>query len=868
MRTSDQIQAEIEEWFGFFPPFFEPAEHNPLVLENLWQQTVVGYIDNPLSLLFKEKLSAYLSRYCNVPYCLICHSCSLHSLGMKGPELLHLLESPPPLYSEIEFDLSALKAHSQELDVLSNLNSALEEKLLRCAIFIYTEQEQAEHCRNQLRHILKAENYQHLVTFISFIRTCHVWMEAYPEVSYKADKRSHDHLAALLEEEPVLAEFFQNYVEKVNQERRFREQVADSSDHQVNQTLSPSVAENLRLAQAVTSVAEGIIITDPNLPDNPILYSNPAFSRITGYQPDEIIGRNCRFLQGPNTDPQMVEQIRRGIIEKREVKTTLLNYRKDGQPFWNDLKISPVFSDAGELIYFVGIQADVTERKRSERKIREQAALLDITTDVMMVLDLNHKILLWNKAAERLYGWNAESILSKNAEEVLFKGTSPQLQENQEILGQTGSWQGELHQTTKDGREIIVDSRWVLVRDEYEQPKAILVVNTDITEKKQLETQFLRAQRMESIGTLASGIAHDLNNALAPVMMAVQLLEQKFKDEQSQRLLTTLEENTKRSADLVKQVLSFVRGLEGEHTLLQVEYLIQEMEEIAKHTFPKSIEIETYIPSQELWLILGDANQLHQVMLNLCINARDAMPEGGKLSITAKNSLIDQYHTRIHIDAKEGAYVLITISDTGMGMKPEILERIFEPFFTTKEFGKGTGLGLSTVQGIIKGHGGFVNVSSEVGKGSEFRIYLPAVETTKEIPLSEERHALFAGKGELILVVDDEDSICEITKTTLETYDYKVLTASDGIEGVAMYAQYHKEISVVVIDMMMPSMDGATAIRAMKKINPQVKVISVSGLISNQEIAEIDSNNIKAFLSKPYTADELLKSLNKIIREE
>jgi nitrogen-specific signal transduction histidine kinase/CheY-like chemotaxis protein len=400
------------------------------------------------------------------------------------------------------------------------------------------------------------------------------------------------------------------------------------------------------------------------------------------------------------------------------------------------------------------------------------------------------------------------------------------------------------------------------VRDAQEQPKSILVVNTDITEKKKFEAQFLRAQRMESIGTLAGGIAHDLNNVLAPILMAVQLLALKHQDERSQQWLDILETNAKRGADLVKQVVSFARGIEGDRTDVQIRHIISEIRQIARETFPKSIEVYIDVP-QELWTVSGDTTQLHQVFMNLCVNARDAMPDGGILSISGKNIFIDEHYARINIDAQVGSYIVITVSDTGTGIPAEMLERIFEPFFTTKELGSGTGLGLSTVIGIIKSHGGFINVYSEMGKGTEFKVYLPAKEDT-QIQLVED-FELPQGNGELILVVDDEAAIRKITQISLETYGYKVLTASDGIEAIALYAQHKKTISLVLIDMMMPEMDGPTTIRTLQKIMPQVKIIAVSGLVSNDKLTQMATLGVNAFLSKPYTTNDLLNTISEVV---
>jgi hypothetical protein len=506
------------------------------------------------------------------------------------------------------------------------------------------------------------------------------------------------------------------------------------------------------------------------------------------------------------------------------------------------------------------------ERKRTEQKMQAQAALLNIATDAIFVRELGDGIVFWNQGAERLYGWKVAEILGKNTQELIYPPSAPPPSEAYETLTQTGEWQGELEQVTKDGEKIIVQSRWNLVRDDDGQPQLILVVNTDITQKKQLEAQFLRAQRMESLGTLAGGIAHDLNNVLTPMLMVVQLLQLKLKDEQTQNWLSILETNVKRGAELVKQVLSFARSYEGKRIVLQVGHIVLEIRRIFQQTFPKSIEISTDIPP-DLWTVFGDATQLHQVLLNLCVNARDAMPYGGTLSITGENIWIDENYARLNIDAKPGPYAVITISDTGMGIPKEIIDKIFDPFFTTKEVGKGTGLGLSTVIGIVKSHKGFINVYTEVGKGTSFKVYFPATEVKEIESVKEDKKEQFAGGGELILVADDEKAVCEITKLSLETCGYKVLVATNGIEAIGIYTQHQPEISLVLLDMMMPSIDGATTIRTLQKINPDILIIAVSGLASNQQIAELSGSSVKRFLLKPYTAQELLKNVSEVLNQ-
>jgi len=501
------------------------------------------------------------------------------------------------------------------------------------------------------------------------------------------------------------------------------------------------------------------------------------------------------------------------------------------------------------------------ERKQTAQKIRQQAALLDVATDAIFVHDLDDPILFWNRAAEGLYGWSRAEAIGRKTQELWCEKNESLLQEALNHLMEHGSWEGELHQTTKSGREIIVESRWTLVKNFGNTPQSILVVNTDITEKKQLEAQFLRAQRLESIGTLASGIAHDLNNVLAPIMMTAQLLESQMQDERSRKLLPMLISNAKRGANLVNQVLSFTRGLEGERTVLQLKHLIIEIQQIIKETFPRSIEVMIRIPPN-LWTVSGDATQLHQVLMNLCVNARDAMPDGGNLTILAENFLVDENYARMNIDAKIGSYVVVTVIDTGTGIPPEVLDRIFEPFFSTKQTGQGTGLGLSTVMGIVKSHGGFVNVQSKPGHGSQFQVYLPAQETTET--KAEVEQSLPQGHGELILVVDDEPAIREITKTSLENYNYQAITASDGIEAIALYVENRPQISLVLTDMVMPVMDGMTTIRTLKKINPDVKIVAVSGLPTSDIIKNAEDIGIKAFLSKPYTANQLLQTISAV----
>ncbi|KAI9129743.1 PAS domain-containing protein (plasmid) [Acaryochloris sp. CCMEE 5410] len=598
-----------------------------------------------------------------------------------------------------------------------------------------------------------------------------------------------------------------------------------------------------------------------------LLYLSPAAEEIYGRPISAFIDNSQLWLQAMHPDDRAkVSGFSERILETGSQEVEYRIVRPDGSIRWL-LDRGRVIKDAEERVLRLdGVATDITERKQSQEQISELAALLNVATDAILVQGPDGRIQYWSKGASALYGWTQEEALSQEVGQLL-EVTDEKAAEIEQYVRQHGKWQGEQQQVTKSGDAITVMSRWTLVKDSLGNPKAILIVNTDVTQAKKLEKQFLRAQRLESIGALASGIAHDLNNILTPIYGVAQLLPLQLPNasEQIQHQFEILQTCAQRGSKLITQVLSFSRGADGERAILYIKPLLSELRDFTLKTFPKSIEVSTHIPD-DLWSIHADATQVHQVFMNLLVNARDAMPEGGSLSIHAMNFPLDEALAADFLNAQAGPYILITVTDTGIGIPPELQEQIFEPFFTTKEPAGGTGLGLSTVNKIIQSHYGYITVYSEVGQGTQFKVYLPAIESVSSV--EEEQLECPNGQGEVVLVVDDEAPIREVAQSMLVKHNYQVMVADDGIDAIAQYAQHHTEIDVVLMDMQMPTLSGETTIQTLRKINPQLKVIVTSGLLVDETFALSLGQCVKAFLQKPFSSDALLRMLQNILQEK
>jgi PAS domain S-box-containing protein len=510
-------------------------------------------------------------------------------------------------------------------------------------------------------------------------------------------------------------------------------------------TVRKRAEEDLRMRdRAIQAVSQGILITDPRTPGNPIIYASPAFARLTGYACEAIVGQNCRFLQGAGTDPASIATIRSALREGRACTVELLNYRKDGTPFWNHLVISPVRDAGGNVTNFVGVQTDVTERR-------------------------------------------------------------------------------------------------------------------------QLEAQLLQSQKMDAVGRLAGGIAHDFNNILSVILSYAQMIGGDL--DSGNPLRTDIEEISKaarRAADLTRQLLAFSRQQVFEAKVIDLHRIVAGMEKMLHQLLGADIEL-ALLPASDLWSIKADPGQVEQVLMNLAVNARDAMPEGGDLTLETTNVVLDGDYARTHADVRPGSYVMLAVTDTGIGMDPKTQVRIFEPFFTTKESGKGTGLGLAMVFGIVKQSGGHIWVHSEPGKGTTFKVYFPRVGGAAEATASEPPTTEFGRATETILLVEDDDQVRTLAQLILQRCGYVVLTASNGGEALLIGEKHGAKIHLLLTDVVLPRMSGRQLAERLSPLRPKMKVLFMSGYTDDAILQHGVLDSGVAYLQKPLTPASLTRKVREVI---
>lgn len=533
--------------------------------------------------------------------------------------------------------------------------------------------------------------------------------------------------------------------------------------------------------------------------------------------------------------------------------------RHDGE--WRHMlaRAVPEMREDGTVEEWIGICFDITDRKNDQRQLREQAEVITQARDAVIITDLEGKITFWNRGAERLYGWDSEEAVGRKGEDLFNPRTIEQIKPIRAELLIKGSWSGELLLHNRHNDPLFVDASMSLVFDEAGKPKARLTIATDITEKKNLEEQFLRAQRMDNLGLLAAGISHDLNNILAPILMIGPLLRSRLFDSGDHKLVDTLEQSAQRGADMVHQILSFARGASGELGAIQIRHLLRDVLQIIENTFPKNVSVRQRIDSH-LSAVRANPTQIHQLLLNLCVNARDAMLDGGTLTVTAEDRTIPQISNDGDHNTRAGNYVVIEVSDTGTGIAPEVFSRMWEPFYTTKG-GKGTGLGLSTVRGIIETHQGFIEAQTELGRGTTFRIYLPALKSSVEAINSAAPFAVPQGQNETILIVDDEEHLREMIGTTLSTYNYQPIVATSPADAIEQASINRDRIRVLITDVSMPIINGSALATIVRRLVPGIKVLVISGHTNLEPFGDF-------FLAKPFKSDALLDALNKLLHDD
>lgn len=615
-----------------------------------------------------------------------------------------------------------------------------------------------------------------------------------------------------------------------------------------------------KFSQAFANNAAAIALT--RLEDGTVLEVNDTWVRLCGYSREEIVGRSVRVMW-PSEDAiaRFVQQLR----ERGEVQGWEQDFRrKSGELFTAELWTKRLEIEGEKII--LSTLVDITARRKAEQSLRTHQAILEATGQIAKVggwsFDVPTGEGYWTAEVARIHDLDPADRTSREIGVGFYTEASrPKIEAAiKAAIDQRESYDLELELLSAKGvrkwvrtigHPVVENGRVVKIHGSFQ----------DITAYKKLEAQFLRAQRLEAIGTLANGTAHDLNNILAPLTMVTPVLRASLRDSRNQELVDIIEQAAKRGANIIRQLLTFSRGVEGVRGPVQVQHLLREMVALMRETFPREITIATET-QQALWPVIGDATQLHQVLMNLCVNARDAMPGGGKLSLAASNILLTPEEAALQPSAKPGPHVVLSITDTGEGIPKENLDQIFDPFFTTKEIGKGTGLGLSTVLGIVKSHGGFVTVYSEVGRGSAFKVFLPA-DTTGVEKASPASGTSPPGQNETILVVDDEAPIRAVLRMMLTKHGYRVLLATDGKEAVEIFERNRHEIRAVITDLMMPTMGGVALVRALRALDPKVKIIASSGLEDRDRIHELATLGVKDILPKPCPSGQLLDTLHR-----
>lgn len=614
---------------------------------------------------------------------------------------------------------------------------------------------------------------------------------------------------------------------------------------------------------ALGSVSQGVVITDHTYR---ITYANDTFVQISGFERGELLGRKCDFTLGPLTDRQTLADIRRHLEEGRPYSGELYNYRKNGEGFWNELSITPVKDNAGRVTQFVGVVRDVTARKLQEKELHASQArlqaLFDHSHDAILLADDKGRFIKANPAACALLGHPCEALLALSINDIFIPADHTWTAASWSEILQSGQRRAECHLRRCDGSA---------VRIEYDAtarilPDLNLVIIRDNSERHALQAQVLRQQRLESVGRLASGIAHDLNNILTPILLAPSMLRGHIRDAGARMLLETIEAGARRGSGIVKQLLSFSRSDSGEKTHVDFRKILQDSVTIVRETFPKDIILDVTPGPQEM-PVLADPHQLQQVIVGLALNAADAMPRGGRLSLSIDQIDITQAEADANPDVTVGRFVGLQVVDHGSGISPAIIDNIFDPFFTTKPFGQGSGLGLSVALGIVRSHGGFMQISSRQGVGTIVKVRIPLLpcQTASVDSAAAIAPPTLLGSGRTVLVVDDESAVRETVRLALSQEGYRVLCAADVDAAQSQLQACGGRVDIILTDLSMPGVSGAKFIEQLHKRRPDQLIMVMTGNGSVDTLPAVSRSYICAVLPKPFDAPQLTLSVNEAL---
>jgi PAS domain S-box-containing protein len=619
----------------------------------------------------------------------------------------------------------------------------------------------------------------------------------------------------------------------------------------------------------------GMALLDP---EGRFLQVNPALVQFFGYKAADLAGRRLVDLAHPEALGEHTNATEVGLTvpaSKYERRKRYL--RKDGQEVWARVVRVPLRDAAGRLVHIVAVVIDITEQHRAEKALQETEATLrnerDFVSQVLetadaliVVLDPSGRVVRFNSKCSAVSGYQEHETCGRELSKFLiperfrdaFERSLRQCLNEKIPIGLECPW------LSLTGEERLITWRLAVACDTRDSFSHVIAAGLDATEQKKLEEQLRHAQRMETLGTLVGGIAHDFNNQLTVVLGNIRLaLESMGPYGPGRCELVDAEQAGQRCADMTQGLLTFSQRRIGRASAIDANEFILEFARLLERVLPATISIETQT-AQDIQMVNADRTQLHQLFMNLAVNARDAMEDRGVLTLTTSNRMIKEDECLGKQDWRPGRYVVLSVSDTGAGMRPEIVSRIFEPFFTTKKQGKGTGLGLAMVYGIVKAHGGWITVDTRPGNGSTFRFFLPAAESHVADAADGVQKPLRGGR-ERILVVDDEEFVRKLVRTILERWGFQVVTAATGEEAVAFYREHASAIDLVLLDYTMPGWNGLQVLRNMQEIDPEVRVVFSSGHTLQSEPNQLLAAGAEAFVAKPYRPEELVARIRQVL---